>query len=208
MFLRLPRPIFPHGSRRYVDPELERELVRDTCLAPGWILTHHAHDQFPNGRWHGWSSRTGLPAPEQPETLAVPRNQGFGLDDHQGIFPVTESGPYHQTHSSVIGQRLRSDRVLSVEGQLFAQEEILSLQCYARSEPPRDEREQIGKQGQKQRANGTSGSHGKRNSTRQVRKSAWKMRPLRLKRSRCERYLFSAACRSGRILAYDRQFIF
>jgi len=50
--------------------------------------------------------------------------------------------------------------VLSIESQLFAEEEILRLQAHARSERGSHQRQQIGETSQQESANRWSGSHG------------------------------------------------
>ena len=50
--------------------------------------------------------------------------------------------------------------MLSIESQLFAEEEILRLQAHARSERGSHQRQQIGETSQQESANRWSGSHG------------------------------------------------
>jgi hypothetical protein len=49
-------------------------------------------------------------------------------------FPVKQSRPHDQAKSSLIGERLRPDLVLSIERKLLAQKQILSLQRRAGTE--------------------------------------------------------------------------
>jgi hypothetical protein len=84
---QLRRPIGPHCAWRHLDAKLQREFIRHSCLPPGFL--YHPHNKLANVPRQTRPPRSGLPAPEQLESLAMPADQRVGLDDHQRIFPVT-----------------------------------------------------------------------------------------------------------------------
>lgn len=65
--------------------QLELQLIGDASLSPGRILCGHLADESAQILGDLRSANgPGLPAPEEPESLAVPAEEGIGLDVHQG----------------------------------------------------------------------------------------------------------------------------
>ena len=97
--------VLRHGSRRNPDAELQLQLVGDALLAPRRILDGHLSGQSLEVAGQPRSSRRfGLAAPEEPESLTMPSDEGIGFDDHQRHPPMeqpTDSG--HQPPGSVAG---------------------------------------------------------------------------------------------------------
>src|SRR5262245_45131468 len=74
--------ILADGPRRHTQAQLQQELVGNAFLSPGRILSRHTTDKGLQVRRNGWASACGLPAPEEPESLAMPAEKGGGL--HNG----------------------------------------------------------------------------------------------------------------------------
>src|SRR5262249_1414754 len=65
------------------------------------------------------------PAPEETESLAVPAEEGIGLDVHQGATPREHAGENHHDQSSGVMGPVWFQLPLLKQGELFAQEEVL-----------------------------------------------------------------------------------
>ena len=69
----------------------EPEFGLDPAPAPGWILSGHAADQRAELKIDRRATRCaapGLPAPVELEALAVPGEDGRGLNDDEGGPPA------------------------------------------------------------------------------------------------------------------------
>src|SRR5215472_11930191 len=65
-----------YRARRNSDTEFQSQLVGDAFLASGHVLDCHLPDQLPQVLWQTRSSgRLRLPAPEQPESFAMPTDE-------------------------------------------------------------------------------------------------------------------------------------
>jgi hypothetical protein len=111
-----PGHVFPHGTRRYPQAELEQEFIGNTFLTPGRILMSHTTDKGLQVRWEQRTSRGGLPAPEEPESLAMPADKGVRLHNGQGCTPVEPACEPDQGETGSIGGTARRDVALLVEG--------------------------------------------------------------------------------------------
>ena len=88
----------------------------------------------------GCANRSGFPAPEETESLAVPTGEGIKLDVHQGVAPREQAAQnYHNQPSGIIGAVWLHLPLLE-QGELFTQEDVLGSQCAAR---PRNEHEEV-----------------------------------------------------------------
>ena len=97
------------------------------------------------------ANRSGFPAPEETESLAVPTEEGIGLDVHQGVRPREQATQnYHNQPSGIIGA-VRLHLPLLEQGKLFAQEEVLGSECAARPGNEHDEVDEIARCGQQRR---------------------------------------------------------
>lgn len=97
--------VLPHRARCHPNPELQFQFVGDPFFTPGDVSCCHRTDQLSEifGQWRS-SHGPGFPAPEQPESLAVPTDECLRLDDHEGVSPikpVTQSG--HDPSGGIIG---------------------------------------------------------------------------------------------------------
>jgi hypothetical protein len=71
-----------HGSRRYLQTELESQLIGHALLTPRGIVRRHLADERLSLCRNPWPSRTRFPAPEQAAPLTMPAEKGCGL--HHG----------------------------------------------------------------------------------------------------------------------------
>ena len=71
------------------------------------------------------AGRIGIPAPEKLEAFAMPTDEGFGRHDGQGVSRVEASAEPHEGQAGGIVESARPDFAFLIEGELFAQEEIL-----------------------------------------------------------------------------------
>jgi hypothetical protein len=85
------------------------------------------------------ANRPGFPAPEEPESLAVPVEEGIGLDVHQGGTPREHAAQNHHDQASGVMCPVRFHLALLKQRELFAQEEVLGSRCAAR---PKNEHEE------------------------------------------------------------------
>src|SRR5918992_4998552 len=74
--------VLAHSSRRYLQTKLDQQFVGDALLTPRRVIVSHLADEPLQLRRNPWPSRTGFPAPEQPEAFPMPAEKGFGL--HNG----------------------------------------------------------------------------------------------------------------------------
>src|SRR4030095_7843066 len=121
--------VLPHSSWRNPDPEFQFQLVGNSLLAPGDVVSCHSSAPLPKILWQPWSSRRlGLLAPEEPESFALPTDERIWLDIHQRIAPLEHSPQgRHRPASRIVGPP-RFDLTLLEERELFAEKEILSSQ--------------------------------------------------------------------------------
>jgi hypothetical protein len=85
------------------------------------ILCGHLSDESPQVPRQGRSAnRPGFPAPEKPKSLAVPAQERFGLDVHQGTTPKENAAQdHHDQPSRIIGSASPHIPLLE-QGELFA----------------------------------------------------------------------------------------
>jgi len=79
---------FDGSSRGHQNAELHIKFRRHPHLSPSRVLACHPHNQFTNLTRQGWSAWLRLPAPEKPEPLPMPTDDGVRLDDHESTLPV------------------------------------------------------------------------------------------------------------------------
>src|SRR4030095_1574104 len=121
--------VLSHSTWRNPDPEFQFQLVGNSLLAPGDVVSCHLSDQLPKILWQAWSSRRlRLPAPEKPESFALPTDERIWLDIHQRIAPLEHSPQGRHRPASCIGRAPRFDLTLREERELFAEKEILGSQ--------------------------------------------------------------------------------
>jgi hypothetical protein len=85
--------------------------------------------QFVRNPWT--TGATGLPPPEQPESLTVPAHERLRSHDDEELSPVDQSGEHNQRDSGGIVQTARFDLPLDIERQLLAQKQVLGCQARA-----------------------------------------------------------------------------
>jgi len=74
-----------------------------------------------------------FPTPEQPESLAVPADQRFRLDNDQSVPPVEHAGEDKQGRSGRVCKPSRLDLMFLIKGHLLSQEQDFSAQSRARA---------------------------------------------------------------------------
>jgi hypothetical protein len=88
-----PRASHVPFDRALRDAEAKlQELAPNPFGAPEPVLGRHALDEGDDVRrhtWFVWPLRSGLPAPEQSESFPMPSQQRLGLDQEQGMPPLT-----------------------------------------------------------------------------------------------------------------------
>src|SRR5262245_32541438 len=75
------RHVLPYGPRRHPQAQFEQQFIGNALLAPGRVVVSHLADERLEFRRDGGASRCGLPAPEEPEPLLMPAEQGRWLDN-------------------------------------------------------------------------------------------------------------------------------
>jgi hypothetical protein len=95
---------------RDTDAELQ-ELASNSFRSPEPVLGRHAVDEGdhvrPNARF-AWPSRAGLPTPEKSESLPVPSQQRFGLDQQQGMAPLAIEAREQYEQTSLVDPKGRA----------------------------------------------------------------------------------------------------
>src|SRR5262249_24017618 len=97
--------VLADGASGDPNGELQLQLVGDAFLSPGRILCGHFLNESAQVLGDARSAnRSGFPAPEETESLAVPAEEGIGLDVHQGVTPGEQATQnYHNQPSGIIG---------------------------------------------------------------------------------------------------------
>src|SRR5262245_62715432 len=75
--------VFPHGSGRDAQTELEQELVGDPLLPPRWVILSHLFDEESQLNRDARAAGCGFPPPKEAEALTVPACQRLRLHDAQ-----------------------------------------------------------------------------------------------------------------------------
>ena len=102
---------------------------------PGFSRRHAANQDSEILR-QGWpSDRPGLPAPEQPKSLALPSDQSIRFDVDQGVTPGKEPAERGHEPAGGIIRAPRSHLALLVQGELLAEEQVFGSQLSPGSEP-------------------------------------------------------------------------
>ena len=99
----MPHHVFGDGRFGDLDTQFQQFAVNARCTPTRVIAAQHP-DQISNLSRHAGATRlttADSPRPEQAETLAMPSDDGIGLDDHQGRFPVTPHAPQPDPEDSV-----------------------------------------------------------------------------------------------------------
>src|ERR1700722_16768320 len=81
-------PIGPHGPRRYLDAQLERQFRGNPGFTPSRILPHHLRDKCTEGFRYLRPTASRFPTPKDLECSLMPTNECFRLNDHKSIPPV------------------------------------------------------------------------------------------------------------------------
>lgn len=141
-----PRQVALDGAFADVDAQLT-QFTTDTFGAPGHVLRFHLLDQS-NGLRRDLGLRYlrfGLVSPDQSEQLAMPAEEGIGLDNEEGLSPEwCGSGQENQPDAVLIAElgafdvALQDDQLLPEEGVFgdkvgFAANRIPSRPCNQRA---------------------------------------------------------------------------
>jgi len=106
--------------------------------APGWILGDHAKDEFvqlcADTLPASMSSMPREPSPIGFEASSVPANDGFGLDENQGLFPSRPDSPQHHLEQSIRSGKARLRKSPPQYLELLPKRQIFQEQVTARTE--------------------------------------------------------------------------
>src|SRR5215469_13074616 len=96
--------VLADSARGEPNGQLQLQLVGDAFLSPGGILRSHLMNESPKVFGYSRSpDRPRFPAPEETESLAVPTDEGIGLNVHQGVTPREQATQnYHHQPSGII----------------------------------------------------------------------------------------------------------
>src|SRR5215471_10696080 len=93
------------------------------------------------------ANRPGFPAPEETESLAVPAEEGIGLDVHQGVTPREHAAQYHHHQSRGIMRPAWLHLPLLKQREPFSQIQVLGCKCAARPRSEHEETDEIVRDG-------------------------------------------------------------
>jgi hypothetical protein len=128
--------ILAHAGLTDVDANFEQFAV-DAGRTAKRILVAHFADQLANLFRHPWApglSVTNLPAPQQPETLTVPANDGCRLDNDQGRSPIAPNFAEPSPKEAIAGHELRPLHRATQDAELMPEGEVLQLKGSPRFE--------------------------------------------------------------------------
>ena len=124
----------------------------DAFLSPGWILCGHLLNESAQVLGDARSAnRSGFPAPEETESLAVPTEEGIGPHVHQGVTPGEQAAQNYHNQPSGIISAVWLHLPLLEHGELFAQEDVLGSECAARPKNEHEEVDEIARYGRQRR---------------------------------------------------------
>ncbi len=125
----------------------QRQLRLNPRRSPRGVLPRHTPNQAADHRVDSGATALAsrLPAPVQPEALAVPAKDGVWLDDHEARSPVSpESRQQHPEDSITLPKSWAFHRPLQ-DPELMTQREVLGCDggavCDERSEDQEDRRQ-------------------------------------------------------------------
>ena len=128
------RQVLAHGSRRDPNPQLEQQFVGDPLFAPQHVLPGHPADQLAQFFRDRRPTSPGLHSPEESPACSMPTNHRRRLHDNKCAAPIEQPCQDGQADSSCRIYRSRLDAALDVQRQLTAQEEVLGLDRFGRTE--------------------------------------------------------------------------
>ena len=120
--------VLADGPRRHTQAQLEQDLVGNTFLSPGRILSRHTTEKGLQVRRNGWASGCRLAALEEPEPLAMPAEKGLRLHNGQGFAPVKPAREPHQGETGSIRSTAWFDVAFLRQRQLFTQEQVFGCE--------------------------------------------------------------------------------
>ena len=128
--------VLADGGLANVNTEFE-QLTVDAWRAPQRVLLAHSSDQLTevmrNG-WSSWSAVTALPRPEQPEGIAMPRDDGGWLDDDERGSPLGPDVTEPRPEEPIRCGQLRSLHRALKDAHLMTERHDLELQRCAAAE--------------------------------------------------------------------------
>ncbi len=81
-----------HSSWRNEDAEFQRKLIGDPLFSPRRIIPRRLPYQCLDVFRQWWTpAPPRLPASEQAESLTAPSDEGFGLEDDEGLAPIEQT---------------------------------------------------------------------------------------------------------------------
>jgi hypothetical protein len=104
-----------------LNPELELQLQGDLVFAPLGVLSRDSTDELDVFAGDPWPTRLALrlPAPEPLVASPVPREDGLGLHDHEGVLPARPVAPKPDPEESISPLELGAGHLPSVDAELL-----------------------------------------------------------------------------------------
>lgn len=121
--------ILGDASLANVDAKLEQFAV-NAWRSPERVFSAQGQDEFPDCSGDGWAvcfAATNLPVPEQAEGMAMPADNGGGLDDGQSCLPMVPNRAQPSPQEPVSDGQLRTFDGALQDADLMAQGEDLEL---------------------------------------------------------------------------------
>src|SRR5215813_7239712 len=139
------------GAWGELNGQLQIQLVGDAFLSPSRILCGHFLNESAQVLGDARSAnRSGFPAPEETESVAVPTDERVRLDV-QGVTPGEQAAQnYHNQPSGIIGAVWLHLPLLE-QNELLTQEEVLGCQRAARPRNEYEEMDEIARYGRQRR---------------------------------------------------------
>src|SRR5215471_316809 len=113
--------VLADGARGDLNGQLELQFVGDALLSPGRVLRGHFSDESAQVFGDLRSANSRDFQPEQTESLAVPAEEGIGLDVHQGVTPREHAAQNHHHQSCGIMRPAWLHLPLLKQRELFSQ---------------------------------------------------------------------------------------
>src|SRR6266436_1021981 len=101
--------VFGDGWLGNLDTQFQQLAVNAWCT-PARVVTALHPDQIADLERHAgptWLAAADSPRPEQAEAFTMPGDNCFGLDDHQGGFPVAPHAPQPDPEDSISGRQFQ-----------------------------------------------------------------------------------------------------
>ena len=130
-----------HRSLRKIEAQ-HLQFTMNPWSSPGAVLRDHAENDLPQFRADTLSSRSGPvsrnPRPIQPETLAVPADNGLRLDEDQRLLPANPQPPQHHPEQLVASNKPGLRMLPFENAELLSKSQVFEEQVAARAKQSRN----------------------------------------------------------------------